>query len=432
MSKSKRSIVNHPLYTSPTVTTWRSRIKANTFLSHFYVFRTFMAWKTLNGGELADYTPEQLIAYQKRALGDDRYKIVDLVEAWMMTLHGRAKAKERYLASVKSFFLHNRAELPRDPSFRIVADEPPVVSTLTVEDIRKVVLKSNPLYRAVFLCMLSGGMGCGEVVTWSNTGYQSLRLQLESGTYPIKVALPGRKMARNKRPYYTFLGRDAVNALKLYMKHRPEGCPAIFVNQKGTPISEKILAQYWLRALKKLGLVTEGQGKSIRYGKNPHELRDVFRTRWHKSGADSLCAEFFMGHEIDPLGYNKAMDDEDYTRKEHRKAERWLNVLSDDPTKVDTYLLEDLQQKLENAAKSRESDLVQVREEMRLERKREMAQFIENLRTTFGMNTKPGEVRVLVKSDHSMFLSGKRTEIDRLVDSLKSIGIEVETQVEVG
>ncbi|MGD0804039.1 MAG: hypothetical protein ABSA11_08215 [Candidatus Bathyarchaeia archaeon] len=84
----------------------------------------------------------------------------------------------------------------------------------------------------------------------------------------------------------------------------------------------------------------------MRYGKNPHELRDTFRTRWHKSGADSLAAEFFMGHVVDPLGYNKAMEDIDYTRREYRKAERWLNVLSEDPSKVDAGEVEDLQAKI--------------------------------------------------------------------------------------
>ncbi len=265
MIESERSIVRHPFYNNPTVNTWRSRIKTNTFSAHFYVFRGFMKWLSENGSDFADFTPDQLVVYQKKTVGDDRYRILDLVEAWMGTIKGRAKSKERYYAAIKSFFLHNRAELPRDPSFRINAEVPPVVGTLSLDDIRRVVLKSNPLYRAIYLSMVSGGMGSGEIVTWSNTGLQSLKTQIESGVHPIRVKLPGRKLARNKRPFYSLLGHDAVEALNTYMKQRPELGNSIFVNQKGTPVTEKILAQYWLRAVKRLGLVSEQGGEySIR------------------------------------------------------------------------------------------------------------------------------------------------------------------------
>ncbi len=70
------------------------------------------------------------------------------------------------------------------------------------------------------------------------------------------------------------------------------------------------------------------------HGKHLHELRDLFRTRWHKSAADPVVAEFLMGHQVDPLGYNKAMKDEGYTKIEYLKALPWLNILSEDPSKV--------------------------------------------------------------------------------------------------
>ena len=51
-----------------------------------------------------------------------------------------------------------------------------------------------------------------------------------------------------------------------------------------------------MRRLKRLGLIIGKRGKSARYGKNLHEIRDLFRTRWEKSGASGAAAEFFKGH----------------------------------------------------------------------------------------------------------------------------------------
>jgi hypothetical protein len=243
---------------------------------------------------------------------------------------------------------------------------------------------------------------------------------------------------RNKRPYYTLLGRDASEALKVYMRHRPQAATtAIFVNQKGTALTEKIIAQYWLRAMKRLGLVTEGQGKNIRYGKNPHELRDTFRTRWHKSGADGLVAEFFMGHEVDPLGYNKAMSDEDYTKKEYMKAERWLNILSDDPTRISLNELEELQHKLDETEKGRDSEVQRLKTEMA-----EMRQMMEDVKAIYGLNrrvpSQPKEVSLLIKDDGKVGIVAKnyetgseaRFEVEKVLELMKQKGVESETLFE--
>ncbi len=106
--------------------------------------------------------------------------------------------------------------------------------------------------------------------------------------------------------------------------------------------------------------VSAPRGKGGRTGKGLHELRDAFRTRYHKSLGDPLVAEFMMGHQVDPLGYNKAMDDIDYVKREYRKAEPWLNIISEDPTKVDVYEVETLRQHLEDETLARSGLAQQV------------------------------------------------------------------------
>lgn len=41
-----------------------------------------------------------------------------------------------------------------------------------------------------------------------------------------------------------------------------------------------------------------------------------------------------MGHVVDPNEYNKAMRDQEYTLQEYLQAEPWLNIMSQDPTRV--------------------------------------------------------------------------------------------------
>ena len=63
-------------------------------------------------------------------------------------------------------------------------------------------------------------------------------------------------------------------------------------------------------------------------------MRDLFRTRWEKSPAAAVAAEYFMGHQVDPLEYNKAYRDENYALEQYVKAEPYLNILSMEPTIV--------------------------------------------------------------------------------------------------
>lgn len=40
------------------------------------------------------------------------------------------------------------------------------------------------------------------------------------------------------------------------------------------------------------------------------------------------CCEFWLGHTVDPLGYDKFYNDQEYVRKQYLIAEKYLNILS--------------------------------------------------------------------------------------------------------
>lgn len=334
---------------------WLGRLSPSTGAVSVRHLSRWIEWVQRRGSEWEGVSPNRLIEIQKAATGDERFTLLDLAQAWVSSVKGRGKYKGRLYSSIRSFFLHNRADLPQDGSFRIRSDEPRVSGNLSIDEFRMICETSSPMYRALFVCMFQGGMGIGEAIYWSEHGLESVKQQLRSGSFPLIVRLPGRKKLRNDRPYYTFIGSDGVEALSHWLKVRPDvDNPHIFLTSRGTPISYFTVQGYWMRRLKRLGLIIGKRGKSARYGKNLHEVRDLFRTRWEKSGASGAAAEYFLGHVVDPMEYNKAFRDEGYAKREYRKAEEWLNVFSEDPESVSINEVSRLRQKIEDLEREKE------------------------------------------------------------------------------
>lgn len=335
---------------------WLSRLAPATAVTYGYILRRFMKWLRENGGEFSEMSPDDLVNYQREAVYDDKFKILDLIQKYVSSRKARVSTKRAIYSTLRSFFLHNRAELPRDTSFIIRSGTPPVEGTLSVEDIRDIVLISNPAYRAAFLSIFQGGMDLSSFLYWNLNGWDSLKEDLKNDPDVIKIWLPGRKKFKNIKPFYTFIGPDTIKAIRTYLPYRDkareifdkverkrrqkaqekestykeiEFKTAIFYNQFGRPIG-RYIREYWFHQTLRLGLVKQKRNSRLdnRYGKNIHETRDVFRSQCEKSPAKGSVAEFVMGHQVDPLEYNKAFRDERWTMKEYKKALPMLQIMS--------------------------------------------------------------------------------------------------------
>jgi len=311
---------------------WLSRIGGTTGRDYGYTFQRFMEWKSENGGKFAGMSPDEMIEYQRSRENGDQYEMLDLVQRWVLSMGGRAyKTKHTYYVTLLSFFTHNRAALPKDKSFKVRGDKPRTPSNLRPEHVKEAVLAANPMYGAIITCMIGGGMGISELLEWSNTGWKSLRAQLNEGAGVVKVDLPGRKSEKNIRPYFTLIGGDALRLLIHYLgPDLPEKRKAIFINPLGEPVNETALKRWWLRHLIRLGIVEkeEDGARGTRYGYGLHELRDNFRTLWSQSRANPDVGEFLMGHKLDEYEYNHVYRDFDYVVGEYSQALPLLNVLS--------------------------------------------------------------------------------------------------------
>lgn len=92
----------------------------------------------------------------------------------------------------------------------------------------------------------------------------------------------------------------------------------------------------WLRILRRAGLIPKRKGDhGAKYGYNAHEMRDIAKSLLHTQakadGFDMDCAEFFLGHTVDKLGYDKFYNDTKYVKKQYLIAEKYLNIISSPP-----------------------------------------------------------------------------------------------------
>ena len=313
------------------VRNWLSRMRPSSAETYLFQFKRFYKWMRENGVEIGDLSPDELVVLQSEAANSERFNVLDVLQRYVGENRARLSYKKKMYKCIRSFFLHNRAELPHDGSFNIRGDKPKTVGTLTVDEVKLIILASKSVYQAAFMCMFQGGMGGDEICYWSVNGWPKLEEDLRGDSDLIEIDLPGRKAKKFEEPYYTLIGRDAIEALRKWLPYRPENTPYIFTNQYDEAITPHALQIYWVRVGRRIGVIDpikRGGGRGHQTGKNLHEIRDVFRSQWEKGPAKASVAEFMMGHVVDPLEYNKAFRDEGWVKKEYNKALPLLQIMS--------------------------------------------------------------------------------------------------------
>ena len=238
-----------------------------------------------------------------------------------------------------------------------------ITASKFIDFAKTVLLKARltPKARAVILTMLQSGMDASTLAEVFNIfGYPQLVDHFETDDFrswdlrrcPVRIDLLRPKSMYR---YYTFLDVDAVDALKDWLErrqsrtgspiniHRPRGpsdLPAsepIFTKRDGNAITASNVGEIFRDSGKKAGVnnipterPTEFKGASNRYPFHSHEVRDTMITLARSAKADVSAVNFFVGHSIDKLKYDKSpWDSEEYFRSEYLKVARpWLNIVS--------------------------------------------------------------------------------------------------------
>ncbi|MBA7613700.1 hypothetical protein ES703_20956 [subsurface metagenome] len=361
-AKELRTKVKAECAESPAFQKWLSKLSGSTPITYRSMFYRFILHLRERGGQFSEHSPDDLIQFQKNAVGDDRYLLLDEVQEFSRNMkvkspnedeegrEARLNTKRNQYVVMCSFFKHNRAPFPSE-TFSPSSETEPVRKDLTLPNVRDVILSSNHTYAAIFLCMFMGGMGNHELVYWSNRGWEDLKKEIVEGRSTYKIYIAGRKGKRNVKPFYTRVGGDAVDYLLRYIRgnrkkartsferaknigyipNNEEFTPnVIFYTSHGTPIKKHTLYQYWMRRLFALGIITpvENPTTGTRYDNNIHQMRSLFRTQWGKSPVKGFIAESLMGHVVDPNDYLRTQTDLGWVAREYRRTLPFLNIMS--------------------------------------------------------------------------------------------------------
>jgi len=265
------------------------------------------------------------------------YEHIDLAKEYLLT--GRLSTKsykfrEQSWRAIRSFYEFNRCPLPREKVDLTISEvdekrlrEKQGLEVMTLEDVKKLIAPAKIRDKAMLLILLHSGMRIGEFVDQFNTEeVKSVLKQLREGKCPIKINLIA---SRHNRPqYFTFIGRDAIDALKDYLNWRrdetgreiKDGEP-LFISQKRNPANRQVIERQ-IRVLKRQTGLTNREF-------TPHTFRDIFKTECSHRGVKDIISEFFIGHTLDALGYNQL--DKLYPKDfetEYAKVEPALNIIS--------------------------------------------------------------------------------------------------------
>jgi len=302
-------------------------------------WNVFLRWlRTQRGWENA--TPEGLVEFQEAATGRKRFEILNLIQKHVSEKGGTRKGMLSRYTAIRSFFLHNRVELPQDTWDPGAGTKEPTQGRLNVELIHRVIEGAKPRDRAILLTIFQGLMDLKRFNDFNKKGAESLVTHLRSSRHnrPLRIDfLKGRKA--NHKAFYTFIGRDALASWREYFEKerswpKPNE-PLAIARRTERPMTEPAIRSIFdglcfRFELKKNRPVKGDPGH--RTGINLHEFRDVARSYLQaakSNGLDETCVEFWMGHSIDPLNYNKFAElNPAYVEQNYRIAEKHLNILS--------------------------------------------------------------------------------------------------------
>jgi hypothetical protein len=163
--------------------------------------------------------PSELLTFQEEANGRQRFILPDLMIDYIQEKGGTYSSMTTQHSHLRTFFTHNRVELPPIGNWQPNPTKEPAKGNLNFEQVRQIILHADPRDQAIFVTMLQGLMDL-ERFTKFNRKYAGALVKhiREKGLdAPFRIDfLGGRK--RNPRPFYTYIYHDALAAWQFYFE----------------------------------------------------------------------------------------------------------------------------------------------------------------------------------------------------------------------
>lgn len=282
----------------------------------------------------SEITPDELVSAWKKAKYNRDARIKEkFIEDWTEKI-------ERYvyenlkdltpltintkLSIVVSFFKHHR--IPIYPEYKKHAYVKYHNRDLKREEIKRILQNVNIRDRTFFLMMVESGLRPNTLV---QLRYKHIKKDFEGDRTPMMIELPSELLKDRVEARWTFIGEDAYNTLKEYLKPKLplKNEDLIFTperrDMKHSYLVPSTFTNKFRKISSKLGISeTEEKGKprQIRlYG-----LRKFFMNNATYIGFDHTFKEFWMGHQTTQTHY--VSRDPERHREEYSKVYENLRI----------------------------------------------------------------------------------------------------------
>jgi site-specific recombinase XerD len=160
----------------------------------------------------------------------------------------------------------------------------------------------TPRDRAIILTHFQGGL---DVSTLCSLRYKDVAEGLAKNEHPLKLDLQRPKTGV---PFYTFIGKDATEALKAYLSDlKGRGITLtlndpLFLQDRGRESVRTNNVQDMLREVTlKSGFIDKANNGNSHNPLGPHALRESFGSIMANSGVPDSVVDFWLGHEVGTL-----------------------------------------------------------------------------------------------------------------------------------
>jgi integrase len=331
---------------------------------------------------------ELLEDFKQAKTEEAKYRHLDLLQEYVNSWKADKDTKDSVVTVIRGFYRKNRTELPREKitfnSDMLTRSPHASEEYVKPEEIWRIISDGRVPVRdkAIIATLLFMGLDESTFVEQFNYyAYPQLVNALgekpsnwDLNKAPIRINLVRSK---NGYKYYNFLPRKCLELLKDWLNIRKSlaGSDIKIHSENGIESSDPIFVSAYKRAVDEKtvrSIVRESSFKSgvqqrvlgvKRYRIHGHEFRDTFKTTSKIAGVDGAVSEFFLGHSIDKLGYDKSpWVYPEHFRTQYQKVEPYLS--GEEQRFV---VQEEKRKELEERIKSLESSLSRLTSELSLQ-----------------------------------------------------------------
>lgn len=256
--------------------------------------------------------PDALISERVHDLKEDDIRLRSRHEELMLKYFQTFKSRGTGIGAmsyVKSFYRHNyvplQCKIPR--AWRVTSEKVP-----TQGEIRHMMSVSNLRDRAVIAFLAQSGV---RISTLCRLTYGDVSADLEAGKVPVHIkAMPFQAKGKRAEGYDTFIGPEAIDALKAYLDSRRRGTRHIpgepirsdaplFRRQlngdeESVPVSDDSIEQLVTQAALRAGVIEAKKKPGDWSQVRPHVLRKFYQTSLERAGIPHNWVKRLLGHQL--------------------------------------------------------------------------------------------------------------------------------------